>query len=187
MLAVLAVLAAGCLRAGPRAAALLEGAGLMALAASPLVIGTGLFLMIFPFARPSDWALAVTALVNAAMALPFALRALLPPLRQVAATQGRLASSLGMGAAAQMRHVYLPRLARPAGFAAGLAAALSMGDLGVIALFADQAGATLPLQVFRLMGAYRMADAAGAALLLLMLSLGLFWLFDRGGRVHVAA
>ena len=34
------------------------------------------------------------------------------------------------------------------------------------------------------MGAYRMADAQGAALLLLILSLGLFWIFDRGGRYH---
>lgn len=186
MLAMAGLLCAAILRAGPRLGAGFEGAGLLALAASPLVIGTGLFILIFPHARPSDWALAVTALINAAMALPFALRALLPPLRQVAATQGRLAESLGMRGAARLRHVYLPRLARPIGFSAGLAGALSMGDLGVITLFADPGGATLPLQVFRLMGAYRMADAAGAALLLLMLSLSIFWLFDRGGRAHAA-
>jgi thiamine transport system permease protein len=37
------------------------------------------------------------------------------------------------------------------------------------------------------MGAYRMESAAGAALLLLALSLGLFWIFDRGGRVNADA
>ena len=167
----------------PRLAGLTEGIGLMALAASPLVIGTGLFLMLFPVMRPADAALPVTALVNAAMALPFALRALLPALREVEATQGRLADSLGLTGLARLRLVTLPRLARPLGFAGGLAAALSMGDLGVIVLFADPQGATLPLQLYRLMGAYRMDAAAGAALLLLMLSLGLFWLFDRGGRL----
>jgi len=73
------------------------------------------------------------------------------------------------------------------GFSAGLTAALSMGDLGVIALFADPDRATLPLQVYRLMGAYRMDQAGAAALLLLILSLGLFWAFDRGGRVNAAA
>ncbi len=36
------------------------------------------------------------------------------------------------------------------------------------------------------MSAYRMEQAAGAALLLVLLSFGLFWLFDRGGR-HAAA
>ena len=48
------------------------------------------------------------------------------------------------------------RLRRPMGFAAGLAAALSMGDLGVIALFAPPEVATLPLLMQRLMAAYRM-------------------------------
>jgi thiamine transport system permease protein len=57
-----------------------------------------------------------------------------------------------------------------------------MGDLGVITLFADPDTATLPLQIYRLMAAYRMEDAAAGSLLLLLLSLGLFWLFDRGGR-----
>jgi len=42
----------------------------------------------------------------------------------------------------------------------------------------------LPLHVYQLMGRYQMEAAQGAALLLLMLSLGLFWLFDRGGRVN---
>jgi thiamine transport system permease protein len=73
------------------------------------------------------------------------------------------------------------------GFAAGLAAALSIGDLGVIALFADPERATLPLQVYRLMGAYQMQAAAGAALLLLILSFTAFWVLDQGGRWHAEA
>ena len=50
-----------------------------------------------------------------------------------------------------------------------MTAALSMGDLGVILLFADAERATLPMQLYRLMQAYRQDDAAGAALLLLLL------------------
>jgi thiamine transport system permease protein len=68
------------------------------------------------------------------------------------------------------------------GFALGLAAALSMGDLGAIALFAAQDQATLSLVVAQLMGAYRMEQAAAAALVLVGLAFGLFWLFDRAGR-----
>jgi thiamine transport system permease protein len=59
--------------------------------------------------------------------------------------------------------------------------------LGVITLFANPDTATLPLQMYRLMGAYRMEQAAGAALLLLILSFGLFWIFDRGGRANADA
>ena len=40
----------------------------------------------------------------------------------------------------------------------------------------------LPLAMYRLMGAYRMDAAAGAALLLLGLSLLLFWICDHWGR-----
>jgi len=164
--------------------ALVEMAGLLGLAASPLVIGTGLFVMINPLADPVALALPVTALVNAVMALPFALRILVPRARSVMARYGRLGLSLNMGGAPFLWRVLIPRMRPQIGFAAGLGAALSMGDLGVVALFADTERATLPLQVYRLMGAYRMEQAAGAALLLLMLSMAAFWLMDRGGKWH---
>jgi len=160
----------------------LEVIGMLPLATSSLVTGTGLFLLLRGVAAPGAMALPVTVAVNAFMSLPFALRALIPAARGLEAGFGQLAESLGLSGLARLRLLTLPRLRRPIGFSAGLAAALSIGDLGVIALFADQDRATLPLQLYRLIGAYRMADAAGAAVLLLLLSLGVFWLLDRGGR-----
>ncbi|MGB0158635.1 ABC transporter permease family protein [Thalassovita mediterranea] len=165
----------------------IEGIGLIGIVSSPLVLGTGLFLIIHPFANPLKLAFVVTALVNALMALPFALRVLVPALREAEAGYGRLADALGLTGYARLRLLLLPRARRPLGFAAGLTAALSMGDLGVIALFADPNRATLPLQMYRLMSAYRVEAAAGAGLLLLASSLALFWIFDRGGRGHVEA
>lgn len=164
-----------------------EAIGYLSIAASPLVIGTGLFILLFPVADPFALALPVTASVNALMSLPFALRALVPAVADIEGQYGRLGDSLSLSGVARMRLLLLPRLRRPLGFAAGLAAALSMGDLGVIALFADPETATLPLQLYRLMAAYRMEDAASAALLLVILSLAIFWLFDRGGRVNADA
>lgn len=186
-LALALPMALAAVRLGGGRGAALQAAGTLSIAASPLVMGTGLFIMLFPLADPMRLALPVTALVNAAMSLPFALRALTPAVAEAEAGFGRLADSLGMTGMARLRLMLLPRLRRPLGFTLGLSAALSMGDLGVIALFADPGHATLPLQLYGLMGAYRMQDAAGAALLLLMLSLGLFWIFDRGGRAHADA
>lgn len=185
LLLALALPMAAAVATGRRAG--VELAGMLGLAASPLVIGTGLFIIINPVADPRALALPVTALVNAAMALPFALRILVPRACEVVARHGRLALALDMGGWPFARRVLLPRMRPQIGFAAGLAAALSMGDLGVIALFADPDRATLPLQVWRLMGAYRMEAAAGAALLLLCLSMAAFWLLDRGGRWHAEA
>jgi len=159
-----------------------EAVGLLGLAASPLMIGTGWFILINPVISPSALALPVTAIVNAMMALPFAVRVLVPPMRNLLERFLPLTQTLGMQGWPLWRWVILPRLRPQIGFAAGLSGALSMGDLGVIALFADPERVTLPLQMYRLMGAYRMDAAAGAALLLLVLSLGVFWVCDKGGR-----
>lgn len=161
---------------------LVEGVGLITLAASPLVLGTGMFLLIRPFAFPGNHVLVITSIVNAAMALPFVLRAISPDLRAIEADYGRLADSLGMTGWARMRWLVLPRLRRSLGFGAGLCAALSMGDLGVIALFPPPDAATLPLQIYRLMGSYQIEAAAGGSLLLTFLCFGLFFAFDRMGR-----
>ena len=83
--------------------------------------------------------------------------------------------------------ILLPRLRRPLGFGAGLTAALSMGDLGVVALFANPERGTLPLAIYQLMGSYQMDRAAGAALVLMVLTLAIFRVFDRGGRLHADA
>lgn len=188
LVAVISVLAL-CVLALPMAgwiaskrAGSVEAIGLLGLAASPLMIGTGWFILVNPVMNPADLALPVTALVNALMALPFALRIMVPRLRETLQDYGRLSQTLGVRGVALWRIVVLPRLRGQLGFATGLTAALSAGDLGVIALFADQERVTLPLQMYRLMGAYQMEAAAGAALLLLALALGMFYLCDKGGR-----
>jgi thiamine transport system permease protein len=159
----------------------------LSISVSPLVMGTGLFLILFPIADPVALALPVTAFVNALVALPFILRGLIPEVRRAEASQGRLADALGLTGWTRLRMAILPRLRRPLGFGAGLAAAFSMGDLGVIALFSAPGQATLPMEMYRLMGSYRTEDAEGAAVLLMLLALGMFWLFDRGGRVDARA
>lgn len=166
-------------RGGPR---WLDLAAALPLAVSGLVLGTGLFLIVQPFAPPVRLALPVTVVVNATLALPFAYRLLLPPARALHADYDRLARSLSLSGTARLRLLTLPRLRRPLGLAAGLTAALSMGDLGVIALFASDGTATLPLVVQRLQGAYRIEAASAASLILVAAAFGLFAGFDRWGR-----
>ena len=83
--------------------------------------------------------------------------------------------------------VLLPRARPQIGFAAGLTGALSVGDLGVVALFADPDRATLPLQMYRLMGSYRTEAAAGAALDFACAGVRIFWIMDYWGRKNAIA
>lgn len=167
--------------AAARGSRLADIAAVLPLAVSALVLGTGLFLILRPLVAPPAVALPVTLAVNVLLALPFAYRVLLPAAATLHADYGRLAESLGLRGWPALRVLVLPRLARPLGFGAGLAGALAMGDLGVIALFAAEREATLPLVVQRLMGAYRMDEAAAAALLLVIAALAVFLAFDRWG------
>jgi thiamine transport system permease protein len=164
-----------------RGARVLDSLATLSLTASPFVIGTGLFLILRPIASPSGLALPLVTVINAVMAMPFCLRVLAPGVATLQTDYARLSASLGLTGAAWLRLVALPRLRGPLGFAAGLAAALSAGDLGVVALLADPGQATLPMQVHALAGAYRTGQAAGAAVLLAALAFGLFLTFERLG------
>lgn len=152
-------------------------------ATSGLVLGTGLFLIL----RPYSVVLPMTILANALMSLPFLYRILVPEARRLQTDYGRLSASLDLPVTTWLRFVALPRLARPLGYGAGLAAALSMGDLGVIALFGNEQMATLPLLVQRLMGAYRMEAASSVALVMVTVSAGLFFSLDAWGRRYASA
>ena len=60
------------------------------------------------------------------------------------------------------------------GYASGLASALSLGDMTVIALFGSQQFQTLPWLLYQTMARYRAGEAAALAVILLILTLVLF-------------
>lgn len=160
-----------------------EAAAMVPLGTSSLALGTGAFLALLPHVPPQNLAVPLAIVFNAAFALPFVFRILLPACRAVQADYGRLSAQLGLPPWAELRWVILPRLRKPLGFGMGLAAAMAMGDFGVIALFGAQDHAVLPILVARLMGAYQMQAAASVTLWLVVIAFGLFWLFDLlGGR-----
>ncbi len=146
----------------------------------PLVIGTGLFVLLSPHVDVFAWVFPIVIAVNALMGLPFVIRTLAPPLRQHCARYEYLCQSLGLGGWHRFRLLEWPLLRRPLGLALALVAALAMGDLGVIALFGSTDSATLSLVIYQQLGAYRIEQATVTALILLLLCLAVFWLLERG-------
>ena len=166
--------------AGPArwSAAVIDGITTLYLALPAIVFGTGAFLLLRGLADPFLMAPFLVIAANVLLALPFALRVLQGRLAQLARNHDLLCASLGINRWNRLRLVELPAMRRELGFAGGLAAALSMGDLGVIALFGSNQFQTLPWLLYQTMNRYRADEAAAMALVLLLLGIGLFAAFD---------
>jgi thiamine transport system permease protein len=117
--------------------------------------------------------------INALMALPFALAVIEPSFRISFQMHDRLAASLGLEGLARFRLVEWPALRSSLALAALVAVLASLGEFGVIAFFGSQDLVTLPLLLYQRIGSYRFNDAAGIALLLLGLCLVLSWAIER--------
>jgi thiamine transport system permease protein len=160
------------------------GAGFV-LVVPPIVVGAGWFILLRQSGNVLAFAAAMVVAVNAVMALPFALRVIRPAHDAAAARYDRLSASLGLGGFARLRLVDWPLMRRPLGTAFAFAMALSLGDLGVIALFGSDAVQTLPYLLLARMGSYRTADAAGIALMLALLTLILMLAAEWFGRRRI--
>lgn len=162
------------------AVGLVEFASMAGLMVSPLALGTGLFLLFRPVVDRPAMALGLVVIMNALMALPFALKLLAAAALDAARQYDRLCAGLGLAGWNRLRLVEWPVLRRPVALCLALAASLSAGDLGAIALFGRSDTATLPLLLYQQIAAYRLQAAGVTALLLLAVSLGLFAAFERG-------
>jgi thiamine transport system permease protein len=164
----------------PRRANLIELAGSIVYVVPPLVIGTGLFVLMLPWLNVFEWTFPVVILVNAMMGLPFVIRCLGPPMRQSKMRYNHLCESLALSGWNRFKFVGWPLLRKPLGLSAALVCALAMGDLGVIALFGSADTSTLPLLLYRQLSAYLIPQAAVTAGFLLGFCLLVFWLLETG-------
>ncbi|MDX8537737.1 thiamine/thiamine pyrophosphate ABC transporter, permease protein [Mesorhizobium sp. M4B.F.Ca.ET.215.01.1.1] len=157
------------------------GAGFV-LVVPPIVVGAGWFLLLRTVSDVFAIAPLMVVTVNAVMAMPFAIRAIRPAYDAASERHERLCLLLGISGWNRLSLIDWPSLRRPLATGFAFAMALSLGDLGVIALFGSDSVQTLPYLLLARMGSYRTADAAGLALLLGLVCLALVLAADRLGR-----
>lgn len=143
-----------------------------------LVISTGLFLLLREWGNMSALAIYIVIAVNALMALPFVIKSLAVPMLHNAERYERLCASLGIFSWHRFYLIEWKALKYPILQAMCLSFVLSIGDLSAIALFGSHTFSTLPLYLFQLLGSYQMQSAAVVALVLLIVSVGVFILID---------
>jgi thiamine transport system permease protein len=174
-----ALLARALARSTGIVAQVLRMAGNLVLLVPPLILAAGSFLLVHRYLEPREFAPYAVILINALMALPFALPVLEPAFRSSFQAHDRLAESLGLRGFTRLRLVEWPVLRASLMLGFLVALLVSLGEFGVIAFFGNEELVTLPLYLYQRIGSYRFSDAAGIALLLLLLCLMLSWLIER--------
>lgn len=167
------------IRSRPLAGQALELSGMLILAMPGIVLATGFFLLLNNSVGLPDSADGIVIFTNALMAIPYALKVLENPMRDVAVRYGMLCHSLGISGFTRLRVVELRALKRPLAQALAFACVLSIGDFGVVALFGNDDFRTLPFYLYQQIGAYRSQDGAVTALLLLALCFVLFTVIEK--------
>lgn len=158
---------------------MLELSGMMILAMPGIVLATGFFLLLNNTVGLPTSADGIVIFTNALMAIPYALKVLENPMRDVTARYSMLCQSLGIEGWSRLKVVELRALKRPLAQAMAFACVLSIGDFGVVALFGNEDFRTLPFYLYQQIGSYRSQDGAVTALLLLILCFTLFTVIEK--------
>ena len=154
---------------------LLSFSSTLYLAVPSLVLGIGFFLLARNIGGDYKlWAIVALLTANTIMVLPFAIAVFAPAMVKAANRYDKLASSMGLRGWHRWCAIESALLHRELIYIACLAFCMSLGDLGVIALFGSNDIVTLPWLLYQKMGSYRTQEAAGIALIMLSLTLFVF-------------
>jgi thiamine ABC transporter, permease protein len=157
----------------------LELSGMLILAMPGIVLATGFFLLFNNSIGLPESADGIVIFANALMAIPYALKVLETPMRDLTARYSQLCQSLGLEGINRLKVIELRALKRPLAQALAFASVLSIGDFGVVALFGNDDFRTLPFYLYQQIGSYRSQDGAVTALLLLLLCFLLFTVIEK--------
>ncbi|QOL15946.1 thiamine/thiamine pyrophosphate ABC transporter permease ThiP [Dickeya dianthicola] len=160
-------------------AQLLDMSGMLILAMPGIVLASGFFLLFNRTIGLPASPYGLVVLTNALLAIPYAMKVLENPMYDTAARYSLLCQSLDIRGWHRLRVVELNALRAPIAQALAFASVLSVGDFGIIALFGNEQFRTLPFYLYQQIGAYRSADGAVTALLLLLLCFTLFTLIEK--------
>lgn len=147
----------------------LELTGMLILAMPGIVLAAGIFLLLLTTTGLPQSAAGIVTFINALMAIPYAMKVLEMPMRDLACRYQYLCPSLNIHGWHRLRWVEWRALRRPLALALANACVLSVGDFGVIALFGNDNFRTLPFYLYQQIGTYRSDAGAVTALALLLL------------------
>ena len=162
--------------------ALLEMGVMVYLVVPAIVMGTAWFILLRGVADVFAVAPFLVLVANVMLGLPVAYRLLIGKWLAMRGRDEKLRLAYDLRGWRGVRFLTIPLMGREIGLIFGLAMAMSMGDLGVIALFASADFTTLPWLLYQQAGRYRVDEAAVTALMLMLVVSALFTLGNGLGR-----
>nr|WP_237410345.1 thiamine/thiamine pyrophosphate ABC transporter permease [Gilliamella sp. Pas-s95] len=143
-----------------------------------MVLASGLFLLLFPYAYSSVFVCALMMLCNGLMALPFILKNLAAPMYDVTSRYWKLSQSLNINGFSHFYLIEYKALKKLIVQSFAFSAILSLGDFGIVALFGGQSVITLPYYLYEQISHYHYQESTVTAALLLILSFSLLVVID---------
>ncbi len=151
---------------------LIDTSSMLYLMVPSIVLGVGFFLLSQSL-NFSIHFIAFLALIfaNTILSLAFTFNTLYPKIFLIKSRYDKTINSIGIKPLSKIFYIYLPNLKREIIYSLALSFSFSLGDLSVIALFGDKQIITLPWLLYQKMGSYQNSDAAGIALILMVVVL----------------
>ncbi len=169
-------------RGGGRSVVWFDAALMLPLGTSAVTVGFGFLIALNrpPFDLRDSWWL--VPLAQATVAVPFVIRTLVPVLRSIDGELRAAASVLGASPARAFREVDLPIMFRAVLVSAGFAFAVSLGEFGATVFLARSAHPTVPIAIYRFLGApgaLNLGQAMALSTLLMLVTGAVVLLIDR--------
>ena len=156
---------------------LIKAAVVSPLASSGIVLGLGWLIL---YGREQSRSFFSVMLVHAVIALPFAFNSLSQGLKSLPPNLMNAGAVFGAGPLTRIFSLALPAAAPALRSAWAFAAAISLGELNAVMMLGMEEWETLPLLIYRAVGAYRYGAACAAGTLLILCCAGLFLLSELG-------
>jgi thiamine transport system permease protein len=150
---------------------------------SGIVLGLGWLII---YGRNFSRAPLALVILHGVSALPFAFNFISEGFRSLPANTLNAASVFGAGPLRGLLTTALPLSLARIRSAWGFAAALSMGELNAVMMLGMEGWETLPLYIYRAVGAYRYGSACAAGTLLILGCAAGFLLSDAGRRKYAS-
>ena len=152
----------------------LESGVMMTLVIPSIVMGTAMFILLRHLSNVFVIAPYLVLFANILMGLPVSYRLISGKWIIARRQDHHIRLAYGISRMTNLRFLILPVMGRDIGLIFGMVAAMSMGDLGVIALFSSSDFETLPWLLYQQAGRYRTDEAAATAVLLMAVTVLVF-------------